>query len=210
MATKKPADNKDLALVQADELSLVENNMLNEKQLQFILRRTPTQYIKQRVVGEKSFSYVTGGYIKKCLNLMWGWNWSFEIISEQVIEGHVVVKGKLTCADGKIVKMQYGSKEIEKDKDGKAIDIGFDFKAAATDCLKKCASEIGIAADIYNSEDFREVHLAEKKDLYDDIKALYDQKKDKVLPDDQVHVERILKNRETHSYTKVKEKLELL
>ena len=37
------------------------------------------------------------------------------------------------------------------------LDIGNDFKAAATDALKKCASELGIASDIYGKNEFREI-----------------------------------------------------
>jgi len=39
------------------------------------------------------------------------------------------------------------------------LSIGNDLKSAATDCLKKCASEIGIASDIYNKDEFREVKV---------------------------------------------------
>jgi hypothetical protein len=102
----------------------------------------------------------------------------------------VIVKGKLTCrtAGREIVKMQFGNKDIAfkteflKDKEGKVIyengkpkkvpsdeplSLGNDFKAAATDCLKKCAAEIGIAADVYNAEEFREVEV--KSTNYENI-----------------------------------------
>lgn len=160
-------ENK-LALINPEDLSLVENNSLNALQLKQILKRTPDVYIKERPArGGGKWKYVTGGYIKKCLNLMFGWDWDFEIISEQIQFDEAIVKGKLTCrSNGKtITKMQYGNKDImykkEPDKNGNRLplSIGNDLKAAATDCLKKCASEIGIAADIYNAEDFREVNV---------------------------------------------------
>jgi hypothetical protein len=37
------------------------------------------------------------------------------------------------------------------------LDYANDLKAAATDALKKCASEIGIANDIYGKNEFREI-----------------------------------------------------
>lgn len=166
--------NKDkLALVNEKELSLIEDNSLNRKQLQLILQKTPSQYVKKRPAkGGGEWEYVTGGYVKKCLNLMFGWRWSFEIIDEKImIEAkEVVVKGRLTChtIKGEIVKMQYGNKDIMFRKNSKIpLSIGNDMKAAATDCLKKCAAEIGIAADIYNKEDFREVKVEQDNSLTD-------------------------------------------
>ena len=39
------------------------------------------------------------------------------------------------------------------------MSIGNDLKAAATDALKKCAAELGVAADIYNKQDFQAVKV---------------------------------------------------
>jgi len=144
------------ALITADDLSMVEESSLNEQQLQHILKRTPAAYVKERPgKGGKRFKYVTGGYIKKCLNLMFGFDWDFEVVRDnmdQVMMGtidEVIVLGKLTCrSNGKqITKNQYGCKDIAfTRKDNKPVSLGNDFKAAATDSLKKCAAEIGIAA----------------------------------------------------------------
>lgn len=41
------------------------------------------------------------------------------------------------------------------------LDIGNDFKAAASDCLKKCASLIGVAADVYEAEEFMEIIITD-------------------------------------------------
>lgn len=154
---------KDLALIKPQDLSLVEDNSLNEKQLKQILQKTPPKYVKKRPAkGGGTWDYVTGGYVKKCLNLMFGWDWDFEIIHQEVICDEVVVKGRLTCrTNGKtIVKMQFGNKDVIYKKGTKdPLSIGNDMKSAATDCLKKCAAELGIAADIYNKEDFREVNV---------------------------------------------------
>jgi len=56
--------------------------------------------------------------------------------------------------------MQYGCKEIMCRKGTDIpLNLGNDLKAAATDALKKCAAELGIAADIYNADEFREVDV---------------------------------------------------
>lgn len=67
-----------------DELSLVENNSLNEGQLQHLLKKTPSKYVKTRPAkGGGTWNYVSGGYVKKVLNLMFGWDWDFEILDEK-------------------------------------------------------------------------------------------------------------------------------
>ena len=172
-----------LALVKAAELSLVENNVLTDKQLKQILKKTPVQYVHTRPAkGGGTWEYVTGGYVKKVLNLMFGWQWSFEIMSEQIQFGEVIVKGKLTCVSNgaTIVKMQYGNKDIAFRKNSTdPLSIGNDMKAAATDCLKKCAAEIGIAADIYNKLDFKEISVQVDTELtIEDLIQLYELKKE--------------------------------
>jgi len=159
----KEKKEQGLALIKPSEIAKVENNALNAFQLQTLLKRTPKQYVKERPAkGGGKWKFVSGGYVKKVLNLMFGWDWDFEVVSEQVAFGQVIVKGKLTCrSNGKeIVKMQFGKKDVVFKKGTQdPLDIGNDFKAAATDALKKCAAELGIAADIYNAEEFREVLL---------------------------------------------------
>ena len=159
----KEKKEQGLALIKPSEIAKVENNALNAFQLQTLLKRTPKQYVKERPAkGGGEWKFVSGGYVKKVLNIMFGWDWDFEVVSEQVAFGQVIVKGKLTCrSNGKeIVKMQFGKKDVVFKKGTQdPLDIGNDFKSAATDALKKCAAELGIAADIYNAEEFREVLL---------------------------------------------------
>jgi len=207
--------NNQLALVDAEDLSLVSDNSLNQNQLQQILKRTPAQYIKKRPAkGGGTWDYVTGGYVKKCLNIMFGWDWDFEIVEQLVQHGEAIVKGRLTCrTNGKaIVKMQFGNKdimykkqspeEIQRGAERTPLSIGNDLKAAATDCLKKCAAEIGIAADIYNKEDFNEVKIDTNNEIETTLIALYEEKKEKLPEEEQVHFERIIKEKEKKSYKK--------
>ncbi len=208
------ANNNELALVQASDLSLVENNALNGSQLKQLLKKTPQQYVHSRPAkGGGQWEYVTGGYVRKVLNLMFGWDWSFEIMSKEVMHGEAIVMGKLTCnCNGRsIVKMQFGNKDVICRKGTDIpLSIGNDLKAAATDALKKCAAELGIAADIYNKMDFKEVNVSTEEISYEDLKELYELKAGAMPPDDQVHVERILNDRETKSYTKLHRQLSSL
>src|SRR5574343_901706 len=205
----------DLALIDKTELSLLKENSLNEHQLAQILKRTPPQYIKKRPAkGGGTWDYVTGGYVRKVLNLMFGWDWDFEILEHTIIGGEAVVKGRLTCrTNGKqIVKTQFGNKdviykkqtqdEITKGLDKIPLSIGNDLKAAATDALKKCAAEIGIAADIYNKEDFNEVIVDVDNSLETTLKELYAVKSEHLPEDEKINFERIINQKESKSYRK--------
>ena len=207
-------NNNELALIEASDLSLVEDNNLNANQLALILKRTPKQYVKQRPAkGGGTWEYVTGGYVKKCLNLMFGWDWDFEIIDEKILHGEAIVKGRLTCrsAGKTIIKMQFGNKDImykrqspedlAKGLEKIPLSIGNDLKAASTDALKKCAAEIGIANDIYNKEDFKEVKVAQQNSLQE-LKQIYEIKKEFISPEEQMNYERIIDSKEKLSYEK--------
>lgn len=205
--------DKELALVSEKDLSYVENNSLNAKQLSHILKKTPKQYVRSRPAkGGGTWDYVSGGYVKKCLNLMFGWDWDFEILDEKIMFGEAIVKGRLTCrSNGKtIVKTQYGNKDIvyKKLQQGETeripLSIGNDLKSAATDCLKKCASEIGIASDIYNKEEFKEIKVDTETDdnKLEEIKLLLQLNGLTITEEDRMNIERIVELKEVISYNK--------
>jgi len=206
----------ELALISAKDLSLIDESSLNAKQLKFIYKRTPQNYIKERPAkGGGTWKFVSGGYVRKCLNLMFGFDWDFEIISQDIFYGEVVVKGKLTCRSGgkTITKTQFGNKEIayrkqtpeqiQAKEDKIPLSIGNDMKAAATDALKKCAAEIGIAADVYNADDFREFNVDVNEVTIDTLRDLYLEKQKKISPEQDIDICRIIKQEETKSYSKV-------
>jgi len=201
-------NNNELALIEPGELSLVENNSLNAHQLAQLLKKTPERYVKERPAkGGGKWKYVTGGYIKKCLNLMFGWDWDFEIQDEKVFPKQIVVRGKLTCrSNGRtIIKTQYGRKDIAFRRESEEyLDIGNDFKAAASDCLKKCAAEIGIAADIYNADEFREVNVDTENEVTAfDLLVLFDLKKEALNETEIEFCKRIIEGNETTSFHKL-------
>jgi hypothetical protein len=155
--------SKELVKIEAKELSLVQDNSLNANQLALLMKRTPDKFVRTRPAkGGGTWTYVSGGYIRKVLNLMFGWDWDFEVLSEVVQANQVIVKGKLTCrVNGRaIVKTQFGCKEIMYKRGTQdPLNLGNDYKAAATDALKKCAADIGIASDIYGKDEFREISV---------------------------------------------------
>lgn len=102
----------------------------------------------------KPVRYVTGDYIIRCLNYACLFDWDEEIIEtrEDLIENqtHFSVFGKLIIrtTEGKTIsKTQWGAQILR----GK-MEPGDALKGATTDCLKKCASALGIARDVYAGE----------------------------------------------------------
>lgn len=151
---------------------MMQGGFIHESQLLQMMQRTPKAHIFKRPgKGGQVWEFVTGTYVKKILNYVFGWNWDFEIVSHEEKYGQVIVEGKLTVRAGKhaVVKMQYGRADIKFKKGTKdAVDYGNDLKAATTDALKKCAAELGIANDIYGKNEFKELKKPEvKKGLVD-------------------------------------------
>lgn len=173
---KIPVKKTSLAVVSQSETGAIkgktgsltmQSTWLKKNQLLQVLQRTPEQHVRTRKgKGGQDWDYVTGVYVTKVLNYVFGWNWDFEIIKQEIVADQVVTTGKLTVRSPKgdtIIKNQVGRSDIKIMKDGKKyLDIGNDYKASATDALKKCASMLGIASDIYGKEEFKEIGVAIK------------------------------------------------
>lgn len=140
---------------------MIPKTWMSERQVVRLVQKTPPQHVYTRPgKGGQRFSYVTGNYVEKVLNFVFGWAWDFEIVDKGKEGGQVWVQGKLTVKDDKghtITKSQFGRAEIKFLKNSKEmVDYGNDLKAASTDALKKCASLLGIASDIYGKAEFKQ------------------------------------------------------
>lgn len=107
------------------------------------------EQIKQR---EGNFGdvldYLEGPTVIQRLNEAFNGAWSFDIVEHRILDEEVVVLGKLS-ADG-IVKTQFGKTKITRHRGSKQpLSLGDDCKAAATDCLKKCATLLGVGLHLY-------------------------------------------------------------
>jgi recombination DNA repair RAD52 pathway protein len=126
---------------------------LNEAQRNIIKGETPTKYVKSRPGrGGMSFSYVEVGYVIDQLNKAFNLAWDWDIEDQHIGKTQVWVKGKLSVyfsPEVKITKSSFGGSQVKKDRDGNALDVADDLKAASSDALKKAASMLGVAADIY-------------------------------------------------------------
>jgi recombination DNA repair RAD52 pathway protein len=158
----------DIKIYTAQELQRSQNPILSAEQMNFLLKPTPKAFRKMRPgKGGGQWEYVSGTYVKKVLNLMFGFDWSFEVkqfqINDTAKQCHVL--GRLTCrgTNGReIVKEQFGRVDIKYRQGGtQPLDLGNDLKAATTDALKKCAAELGIAMDVYSGEEMRHIEVVE-------------------------------------------------
>lgn len=94
--------------------------------------------------------YVEGHVVIGRLNEALAGKWSFEVLEHRILPeaDEVLVLGRLS-AEG-IIKTQFGSSPLTKHRhSGDPVSIGDDLKAAATDALKKCATLLGVALDLY-------------------------------------------------------------
>lgn len=128
--------------------------------LQQAIQKTDKIWVEKTQLRGGTFDTVEIGYIEFELHRRFPL-WDFEIADDKQMDNQIVVKGKLTVksSDGKIsiTKMQYGSSEVKKTKDGRIIDLANDYKAAASDALKKCASLLGIAFDVYHPKVYKKL-----------------------------------------------------
>lgn len=149
------------AVAKRESAEVAEHNPQLEAMRRIASQQTPKNEIRVRVGrGGMQLKYTDGAYVIRTLNAAFGWDWDFVADSEELLTNNgqpfeVKVRGTLTVRlDGKAVtKTQYGCQPIEMLKNGQApVSIGDCYKGAATDALKKCASLLGIALDLYDSD----------------------------------------------------------
>lgn len=178
-------------------------SLLNENQIQKIWNSTPQKYKYSRPAkGGGNWTYIKSSYVRKVLDSVFGFNWSFDIdtsLSEAFeiakLTKMCVVKGTLSCrvkSDGQWIelkKTQFGRAEvkfqmvgtgqdrrIKVDENGMPLllDFGNDMKAATSDCLKKCASLFGIGADVYEAGEFQAIEIIGSQENSDRAKLTND------------------------------------
>ena len=204
--------SKELKPVSITVLNKSEKQILNKEQLNFLLGKTPETHIYTRPAkGGGQWKFVTGVYVKKVLNSIFGWDWDFEIVSFDVnmAAKQAIVHGKLTCrANGAtVVKHQFGRADIKIRKaDGAPLDLGNDLKAASTDALKKCASELGICSDVFGESEFKNITVTDEQtsneSLLKELSQLLIIKKAYLSDEDLKRIEEIIIEEEATSYQK--------
>jgi len=151
-----------------NEMQKTTNNLslaISEAQEIILSQTTPLEHVRFRKGrGGRQFPYTDTAFVIRTLNQAFGWDWDFEADHEEILyiypDGiqrpyEVRCRGKLTVRnDGRaITKMQFGSQPLEfLQNTDTPISLGDAFKGAASDALKKCASLLGIALDLYDSD----------------------------------------------------------
>lgn len=131
-------------------------------QIKLLSKPTPAKEIEIKTdENDVKYKSVKGSYMKRQMNLIFGFNYNFQIIDREFIAGETLVQGRLTIHSNNhtIIREQFGKCNVsfEKRTNGNRTtsspsNIGNAYKAAATDAFKKCASEIGLCWDIYSQE----------------------------------------------------------
>lgn len=164
-------------------------SILNPNQIQKLWNSTKSIYKYERPAkGGGKWTYVKTSYVRKVLDSVFGFNWSFEVettlqeafevakltnacVVKGVLRGRVQVDKEWV----EIVKTQFGRSEVKWQMEGQGehrtkkrdeftgapipLDFGNDMKAATSDALKKCASLMGVAADVYEPDEFMAIEI---------------------------------------------------
>ena len=113
----------------------------------------PSQIKQREGMFGKTLDYIEGHTVIQRLNEAFESEWSFSILKNEVLKetDEVIVLGELRS--GNVVKTQFGSSKITRAKaSGEPISLADDYKAAATDCLKKAATMLGVGLHLYNGD----------------------------------------------------------
>lgn len=128
---------------------------MDSDQLSALQRPFAPEEIRQREGSfGKTLDYLETHTVIQRLNDALSGDWSFQIVEHIVREdiSEVIVVGKLITAE--ISKMQIGSASLKRHRQsGELVCLGDDFKAAASDALKKCATLLGVGQQLYRSEE---------------------------------------------------------
>ena len=162
-----------------------------EDQVNFLAASTPKQFIKQRKGrGKPVFDYVEFNYIIARLNAIFRYDWDVDVVEQNVYEksGQIATKVRLTVrfVDGRPVsKTAWGGSGIKLSGD-KVIDIADDFKSSESDAIKKAASMLGLAWDVYSgmtNGDEKATRAAEESEEVHDADEVEDLEEEKDISD---------------------------
>lgn len=173
---------EESVVVRQDQLTLTtgKENFFNFEQLKKIRHSTPASMVYKRPAkGGGTWKYVKSADVILALNTTFGGFWNFSIITDEatalemaVKTKSVVVRGRLTITNPStgvsVTREQYGRKDVAfKKGTNEPMDFGNDMKAAASDALKKCASQFGLFNDIYRDNELVEIKIVSNEEKED-------------------------------------------
>ena len=187
-------------------------NGYNKEQLDIIAQGIPDALIKYREKGGRRYSYVELPVITDSLNKLFGNLWSWNILENCIHDSgitdqkngttkkYVQVRGCLT------VPMQDPHNPdkfiwVQREANGAHALLGGDmeirssaFKSASSDALKKAASSLGIARNVYMSDELLmtldNFNTEEEQDVWtEQTKAEYQKEFDEMVAFAQAHTD---------------------
>lgn len=133
---------------------------MSEQTYQQLAARFPAESHKTKTIGGTALTYVDGEMVVSRLNEALGYDgWSFEVRDIQVLELEVWALGRITAyvGDRTVIREQAGGQIINRKRTGEIIELSNDIKGAVTDCLKKCATLLGVGLYLYDPQERKEV-----------------------------------------------------
>ena len=117
-----------------------------------IERPLPQDKIKKRPgKAGMTFDYVSPDFVINLLNEAFDYRWNTVITHRNMVGDTAVVELQLTVWDAEnqpIIKTQYGSCDV-----GRGMGPGEAFKGAASDAMKKAATLLGVALELYETDE---------------------------------------------------------
>jgi len=170
-----------------DKIDLAVQDLITNKQVELLASRTPQKYIRKRKGrGGKKFDYVEINYVIAKLNAIFGFNWDVEVLKWEIGKYQIWVQIRLTVRlkDGtEIRKDAFGGSDVKRTREGnEVIDIADDLKSAQSDAIKKAASMLGVAWDVYSGVT---KSVNDESETFDPTKDDFDDKQyDEIDPKD--------------------------
>lgn len=168
-ATMKVKEAQTMALAYIDKEIIADFSSVPQYAKLTVLQKTPKRFIKERDVGNKPYNYVDHQYAKKCLNMVFNFRISNEIVKEeyfsyeetyqekqkdgtykekvrQVTEAECTVKFTFEDENGKqIIRSVHSSHKGFKNKATTRGDI---MQSAFSKAWTKVAATFGIGAEL--------------------------------------------------------------
>jgi hypothetical protein len=146
----------------------------------------PREIEKTRPQGGQSLTYIPVSEVIQRMNTVLGVDaWDSEIVSAyrdpsdpEYIVAHVRVTA--TINGKRVVRDGLGGQTIKRTRSGEILDLGNDFKGAASDAFKKACTYFGVALYLSRSEESLEIEEAmraaadidpQSAQLYDTLKS---------------------------------------
>jgi hypothetical protein len=159
--------------LQQDKLLQLKNSLFEKvgtAQAIVLLGKTPKSEVRSRLMNPRNpegennprFFYVEHAYVEQVLNYAFQLQWNVKCISKERVGEEALVEILLSVKfkDGNVVeKTGFGG---AKHLNNPNMSWGDVFKSAYSDAIKNAATKLGIALDLYRSEEVQQEKLPDQ------------------------------------------------